>query len=244
MKAHVRRAHVIGGVCHAGRPMTVTQWDPVLEDEAPPGLPPFATEKPASPTRALKELPVLLVIAGVIAFLVRTFVAQAFYIPSGSMLPQLQILDRVVVSKLAYKLHDPRRGDIVVFDNPYPHAPDTDGPDGLLERVGRTLGEAVGVVQPSTDEFIKRVIALPGETVEGRSGHVYINGKELREPYLAGTVVTSTFAPITVPKGQLWVMGDNRGNSGDSRVFGPISQKTVVGRAVVRVWPLRSTSFL
>jgi signal peptidase I len=225
--------------------VTATQWQPVLdEDDAPPGLPPFATEKPASPTRALKELPILLVIAGIIAFVVRTFMAQAFYIPSGSMLPQLQILDRVVVSKVSYKLHDPRRGDIVVFDNPRPTQVTKDEPSNVAVRVFREVGKAVGVIQPSTDEFIKRVIGLPGETVEGRDGHVYINGRLLKEPYLQPSVVTSTFAPITVPKGQLWVMGDNRTNSGDSRVFGPISQKKVVGRAIVRVWPLNHTSFL
>jgi signal peptidase I len=224
--------------------MSVTSWEPVLEDEGPPGLPPFAVEKPASPTRALRELPVLLVIAGVIAFVVRTFVAQAFYIPSGSMLPQLQILDRVVVSKLAYKLHDPRRGDIVVFDNPYPKPPNPHPNDNIARRVGRDIGEAIGVVQPSTDEFIKRVIALPGETVEGREGHVYVNGRLLHEPYLKPTVITSTFAPVTIPHGQLWVMGDNRTNSGDSRVFGPIRQKKIVGRAIVKVWPIPKASFL
>jgi len=180
----------------------------------------------------------------VIAFLVRTFIAQAFYIPSGSMLPQLQILDRVVVSKLSYKLHDPRRGDIIVFDNPYPQAAKPADSDNAVVRVVKNVGKAVGVVQPSTDEFIKRVIGLPGETVEGRQGHVYVNGRLLREPYLKPDVVTSTFAPITIPKGQLWVMGDNRTNSGDSRVFGPISQSHIVGRAVVKVWPLGSTSFL
>ncbi len=229
--------------------MTLTSWEPVLEDEAPPGLPPFAVEKPASPTKALKELPILLVIAGVIAFVVRTFVAQAFYIPSGSMLPQLQILDRVVVSKLAYKLHDPRRGDIVVFDNPYPQQATKSENDNFVVRVVRDVGKAIGVVQPSTDEFIKRVIALPGETVEGRQGpdgvgHVYINGRLLSEPYLTPDVNTSTFAPVTVPKDQLWVMGDNRTNSGDSRVFGPIPEDKVVGRAIVRVWPFDDASFL
>jgi signal peptidase I len=224
--------------------VTLTSWEPVLEDDAPPGLPPFAVERPASPTRALKELPILLVIAGVIAFLVRTFVAQAFYIPSGSMLPQLQILDRVVVSKVSYKLHDPHRGDIVVFDNPYPQQKKAGETDNAVVRVVRTVGKAVGVVQPSTDEFIKRVIGLPGETVEGREGHVYVNGRLLNEPYLTPDVNTSTFAPLTVPKGQLWVMGDNRTNSGDSRVFGPIAEKKVVGRAIVKVWPLGSASFL
>jgi signal peptidase I len=224
--------------------LAVSHWEPVLAEEAPPGLPPFAVEKPASPARALRELPVLLVIAAVIAFVVRTFVAQAFYIPSGSMLPQLQILDRVVVSKLAYKVHDPNRGDIVVFDNPYPKAPDTHKNDNPIVKATRGLGEAIGVVQPSTDEFIKRVIGLPGETVEGRQGVVYINGRRLTEPYLQPSVVTSNFAPITVPKGQLWVMGDNRTNSGDSRVFGTIQQKHIVGRAVVRVWPFSHVSFL
>ena len=222
----------------------VTRWEPVLEEEGPPGLPPFAVEEKASPTRALRELPVLLVIAGVIAFLVRTFVAQAFYIPSGSMLPQLQILDRVVVSKVAYHLHEPNRGDIVVFDNPFPKAPGSGKHDNIVRRIGRDVGEAVGVVQPSTDEFIKRVIALPGETVEGHEGHVYINGRLLNEPYLKPDVITSTFSPVTIPHGQLWVMGDNRTNSGDSRVFGPIRQKKIVGRAVVRVWPIDHMSFL
>ncbi|MBA3653499.1 MAG: signal peptidase I [Actinobacteria bacterium] len=224
--------------------MTLTAWEPVLEDEAPPGLPPFAVHQPASPARALKELPILIVIAAVIAFVVRTFIAQAFYIPSGSMLPQLQLLDRVVVSKLSYHLHDPRRGDIVVFDNPHPAPPAPAKHDSPVGRVARNIGEAVGVVQPSTDEFIKRVIGLPGETVEGREGHVYVNGRLLQEPYLKPDVNTSSFTPVTIPDGQLWVMGDNRTNSGDSRVFGPIRESTIVGRAIVRVWPVSTASFL
>ena len=225
--------------------MTLTSWEPVLEgDDAAPGLPPFAVEPPPAPGRALRELPVLLVIAGVIAFVVRTFVAQAFYIPSGSMLPQLQLLDRVVVSKLAYRLHDPRRGDIVVFDNPRPTEAEKKDDDNVAVRFVRGIGEAVGVVQPSTDEFIKRVIALPGDTVEGRNKHVYVNGRLLREPYLPRDVETNDFAPVTIPKGQLWVMGDNRGNSSDSRVFGPIRDSKVVGRAIIRVWPFSHASFL
>ena len=195
-------------------------------------------------SRTLRELPVLFVVALTIAFLVKTFLAQAFYIPSGSMLPQLQLYDRVVVSKLAYKLHDPHRGDIVVFDAPNAkvgrQSPDR-GPVGNLLHY---VGERVGVVQPSTDEFIKRVVALPGESVEGREGRVLVNGRQLTEPYLAQGTVTSTFGPVTVPDGMLWVMGDNRGNSADSRVFGPIKQDTVVGRAVVRVWPPSHASFL
>ena len=192
----------------------------------------------------MRELPVLFVVALVIAFLVKTFLAQAFYIPSGSMLPQLQLYDRVVVSKVAYKLHDPRRGDIVVFDEPLRgHKPEPEGgnPAG---RAVHWLLERVGVVPPSTDEFIKRVIALPGETVEGKDGGILINGRKLVEPYLSPGTTTSAFGPFTVPEGALWVMGDNRSNSADSRVFGTIDQDTVVGRAVVKVWPLADASFL
>ncbi len=176
-----------------------------------------------------------------IAVGIKTFVAQAFYIPSGSMLPQLQVNDRIVVSKLSYRLHDPHRGDIVVFDSPNPTPPDT---ATFVEKVLRGLGQAIGIGAPSTDEFVKRVLALPGETVEGRLGKVYVNGKVVVEPYLAPNVTTSDFEPVVVPPGHLWVMGDNRGNSSDSRVFGPIREANVVGRAVVRVWPFPDAAFL
>jgi signal peptidase I len=194
-----------------------------------------------SPWHTAREVPILLLSAAVLAFLLKTLVAQAFYIPSGSMLPQLQINDRVVVSKLAYRLHPPRRGDIVVFDCPAvscvhkQHAG-----EGLL----RKLAEGIGVVQPSAEEFIKRIVGLPGETVEGRDGVVYVDGRRLIEPYLPPNTVTSDFAPIKVPAGHLWVMGDNRTNSSDSRVFGPIPRDTVVGRTIVRVWPIPKASFL
>jgi signal peptidase I len=201
-----------------------------------------------SPTAAktLRELPLLLLAAAVIAFLVKTFIAQAFFIPSGSMLPQLQVDDRVVVSKLSYKLHDPHRGDIVVFDNPRP-APTVKKPSNPVSKVYRKVGEGIGLIQPSTEEFIKRVVALPGEEVDIKEGKVYINGRELVEPYLTpGTLTLPGILkyPQTVPPNSLFVMGDNRGNSSDSRVFGPISQEKVVGRTIVKVWPFGDMSFL
>jgi signal peptidase I len=104
--------------------------------------------------------------------------------------------------------------------------------------------EAVGITKPQKTILIKRVIALPGETVEGRSGHVYIDGRLLIEPYLPPDVVTETFAPTTVPDGQLWVMGDNRSDSEDSHIFGPITESSVIGRAIMKVWPPGDTSFL
>ena len=206
-------------------------------------------DEPSAPTAAktLRELPLLLLAAAVIAFLVKTFIAQAFFIPSGSMLPQLQIDDRVVVSKLSYKLHDPHRGDIVVFDNPMP-ARMANGPSNPVSKIYRKIGEGIGLIQPSTEEFIKRVIALPGESVDIKEGKVYVNGHELVEPYLAPGTLTLPGGrfefPQTVPENTLWVMGDNRGNSSDSRVFGPISQDKVVGRTIVKVWPFGDMSFL
>jgi signal peptidase I len=179
----------------------------------------------------------------IIAILTNTFVAQAFFIPSASMVPQLRVNDRVVVSKLAYHLHPPRRGDVVVFAAP-PEEQQAIGPSG--DAVGRALqgiGRALGVSE-SQKELIKRVVGLPGETVEGRNGRVYVDGQLLDEPYLPKGTLTSDFGPIVVPPGELWVMGDNRGDSSDSRVFGPIRRSSVVGRAIWRIWPVDHLSFL
>ena len=190
---------------------------------------------------AAREFALLIVTAIVIAVVVKTFVAQAFFIPSGSMLPQLQIDDRVVVSKVSYRLHDPRRGDIVVFDAPG-GGPEESSP--FLERAVRSVAESVGIMAPSTDEYIKRVVALPGERIEGIGGKVVVDGRELVEPYLPPGAATSDFPAVVVPPDTVFVLGDNRANSADSRVFGPVPRSTVVGRAIARVWPLGHTSFL
>ena len=225
-------------------------WRPALEDgpPPPPGLPPFAVERETGGSPAhglLRELPVLLLVAALIVWPLKSHVAQAFYIPSPSMEPQLGINERVLVSKLSYRLHEPRRGDIVVFDCP-PRAscPPPAEPGNVAIRVARAAGEAVGVVQPSTEEWIKRVIALPGETVQGRGGRVYVNGRLLVEPYLPRGTSTSEFGPERVPEGHLWVMGDNRGRSFDSRFVGPVARDKVVGRAVLKIWPPARASFL
>jgi signal peptidase I len=194
--------------------------------------------------RGIRELVIILVAAGLIAFLLKTLVGQLFFIPSTSMLPQLEVDDRVMVSKLSYRLHPPRRGDIVVFDCPPLRCPGDKKESGLLLRALRGVGEAVGVIQPSTEDFIKRVVALPGETIEVRGGVVYINGLRLVEPYLPSGAFTADLAPTTVPARHLYVLGDHRVNSADSRFFGPISQSSIVGRAVIRVWPLAKASFL
>jgi signal peptidase I len=222
----------------------VIDWRPVAagRDDIGDDLPPLGDpEAGRRPHQTLRELPFLLGLAVLIAFLFKTFVAQAFFIPSESMVPELLVGDRVVVSKVSYRLHDPRRGDVVVFDDPNPAPPDH---PALPIRVVRGLLEAVGLRQPSTDEFIKRVIGLPGDVVEGRGGKVFVNGRELVEPYLPRGVTTSDFAPVKLSDDQLWVMGDNRSRSLDSRSFGPIERSTIVGRAMARAWPITRIAFL
>jgi len=190
----------------------------------------------------VREAVVLVGTAMLIAFLIKSFVAQAFFIPSGSMIPQLHVGDRVVVSKLAYRLHDPHRGDIVVFDAP--NQVTAKDHEALPGKVLKGILESIGLSTPSTEEYIKRVIGLPGEKVEGRGGRVYVNGRELVEPYLGQGPTTRDFEPTTLAADELWVMGDNRENSSDSRVFGPIKESTIVGRAFVKVWPIPDGSFL
>ena len=195
----------------------------------------------------IREIPLLIGIAVVVAVLVKTFVAQAFYIPSTSMVPELLVNDRIIVSKLAYDLHSPRRGDIIVFKAPPSQQP-PQVPDSSPAPVRwlRDLGVDIGVIPPSTEDFIKRVIGLPGDVVEARDGHVYVNDRLLAEPYLPSGDQTADFGPVTVPAGRLWVLGDNRGGSCDSRCFpeGAIPESSIIGRAMIRVWPLDHASFL
>ncbi len=170
-----------------------------------------------SSTRNMVEWALVIVGAIVVAFLVKTFLVQAFQIPSASMHPTLLEGDRVLVNKLSYDLHDVNRGDVVVFARP----------------------KSMNAGPNDPDDLIKRVIGLPGDTVQTKDGHVYIDGRELDEPYLAeDTVSDGIDDPVTIPEGHLWVMGDNRGDSQDSRVFGPIPEDDVVGRAFLIMWPL------
>jgi signal peptidase I len=195
--------------------------------------------------RGLAEVPIIVGLAVAIVVVLRAAVVQPFYIPSASMVPQLRINDKILVSRISYRLHEVHRGDLIVFSEP-PGAklegPLSTSPTGLAG-VWHSIGERLGLV-PRTDELVKRVIALPGETVEAHDNHIFIDHRLLVEPYLPPDVVTSDFAPQTVPKGMLWVMGDNRQDSEDSRYFGPIRRGTVVGRAVLRIWPLTHFSFL
>lgn len=206
--------------------------------DAPADDPDGKEEK--KPGHFLKELPVLILIAFGLALLIKTFFAQAFFIPSESMLPTLQINDRVLVNKIVYRIRDPRRGEIVVFV-----AERDERQRSLLQKVRSFLTEGLGVVRPSEKDFIKRVIGLPGEQIRiNERGRVFIRpaggGKEFRldEPYLADEKDLTAFGPVSIPEDQYFVMGDNRPNSSDSRkLLGPIDRSSIIGKAFMRIWP-------
>jgi signal peptidase I len=203
----------------------------VGDGEAPPG------RTTRHWVRSLAEIPIIATLAVVIVLVVRAVLVQPFYIPSASMVPQLEVNDKILASRLSYHLHPIHRGDLVVF-----HAPpgiNVGSSGGALSWLTGPLG-----LSPRDDVLVKRVIGLPGETVEGHGGHVFIDGRLVIEPYLGPTVRTDDFPAKVIPPGMLWVMGDNRTDSEDSRIFGPIKEHSVIGRAFVKVWPLGSLSFL
>ncbi len=173
------------------------------------------TDMPDRRHRALLDWAVVIIVALLVAFLVRTFVLAHFVVDGTSMFSTLHDDDRVFVNKLSYRLHDPNRGDVVVLHQD----------SGASER-----------------DLIKRVIALPGETIEIQNCQVSIDGQTLEEPYLDPAVVTpgncgGDLAPVLVPEDHVFVMGDNRGGSQDSRALGPIEEDDLVGRAFVVFWP-------
>lgn len=181
------------------------------------------------------ELPVLVLIALVAAILIKTFLAQAFYIPSTSMLPTLEVNDRIMVNKLAYQFGDPEPGDIVVFESPFA----SDEAEPFLTVALRTIAESIGIRTASLDDdLIKRIIATSGQTVAIRANMVFVDEEPLDEPYLANGVTMRDMEPVVLGPDEVWVMGDNRNNSGDSRRFGPIPVVSIVGEAFVRLWPL------
>lgn len=168
-----------------------------------------------------------------IAVVVKTFLIQPFWIPSESMLPTIEVNDRVMVNKLAYRIGDVERGDVVVFLNPL----EPESEETIPEAVIRSVLEAVGVRTRGLDDLIKRVIGLPGETVEVRDGQLLIDGVVLLEDYTDGSFMPDA-GPFVVEPGMVFVMGDNRDESFDSRRFGPVPIEDVVGRAFVTIWPV------
>lgn len=228
--------------------------EPVQAEPGEPGEPAEAEEpgQPEQPARKRKhrsffvELPFLLAIALGLALLIKAFVLQAFFIPSGSMENTLQIGDRVLVNKVVYHLRDIHRGEVIVFNGLDSWTPEGNiqPPHNEIQRIFRSIGSAFGVAPPGEKDFIKRVIGVPGDTVFccDAKGRVTVNGVALHENYLFQDD-HQPFGPVTVPKGRLWVMGDHRGDSADSRAHtgdpggGTVPADKVIGRAFVIVWP-------
>ena len=195
-------------------------------------------EEPAKHRSFWREFPVLVVAAFALALLIKTFVLQAFYIPSGSMLPTLEVGERILVEKVSYRFGGPDRGNVVVFERSLdPAAPSPHEDDSVAEDVVNAFKSLFGWPTGGEQDYVKRVMAIGGDTIEGREGVVYVNDEPVDEPYLPDGVVTNDFPPQQIPMGQIFVMGDNRGSSDDSRNFGPVPDGEVVGRAFLSIWP-------
>lgn len=201
-----------------------------------------------------QELPLMLTIAGCLAVLVRAFLLQPFLIPSGSMENTLRVGDRVLVNKMAYLAHPPRRGDVVVFHGTGRwQQPRAGVSQSFPARLSRTLGELAGEERDGEKNLIKRVVGVPGDRVSccDARGRVEIDGTPIPEPYvhddapLNGTGCASRrFAAVTVPAGHVWVLGDHRGRSADARCHGPVAVGDVAGEAFAVVWPPRRAGML
>ncbi|HEX6581520.1 MAG TPA: signal peptidase I [Actinomycetota bacterium] len=182
----------------------------------------------------LGELPGLILMAFALALLIKSTLLQAFWIPTGSMEPTLVPGDRVIVAKVPYYFHEPQRGDVIVFEEPDPAK---EPERGVWGAITHWLGQGLGFSPPDNSDYIKRVIGEPGDVVSARNGDVYVNDVRISEPYLHER--TARFPETTVPTGELFVMGDNRSNSLDSRFgLGFVPVDRVVGKAVWIIWPV------
>jgi signal peptidase I len=222
---------------------------PVKPPADPPADPPSdregedAGKKQPGPLAVVRETVVLVALAILLAVVFKTFLVAAFYIPSGSMESTLNVSDRVLVEKVSYRFGDVQNGDVVVFVHD-DLGLQASGPSNPIARFFSSLGQAIGLVPPSDRDFIKRVVGLPGDEITCDGRHLLRNGKPVDEPYLDPGVTTDGCKPMTVPAGKLYVMGDNRTNSQDSRSFGFIDRSDVVGRAFVRIWPVTHIGWL
>lgn len=198
-----------------------------------------------------KELPILIVVALVLAFVIQHFFARVYMIPSGSMMQTLQVGDRILVDKITYNFSAPEPGDVVVFEGPPTWVPrgSVDDSDNAFVDFLQSIGSVFGLAPPDEKDFVKRIIATGGQTISccDDKGRVTVNGDPLKEPYIYWPPgvphVQKEFGPVTVPEGSVWVMGDNRTNSADSRfqggggVAGTVPVEYIIGEARLIVLP-------
>ena len=203
----------------------------------------------------LKELPILIVVALVVSLFIKSFLVQFFYIPSGSMENTLQVQDRVAVNKVPFISDNIKRGDIVVFRDPNNWLPENlENSSNSLTSKAKSLLVTVGVLpNPAKQYLVKRVVGVAGDRIVccADSGKLSINGVEVTEPYIYGGDTPSDIKfDVTVPEGKLWVMGDHRGASADSRYHqedindGFVPLNTVSGRVVAVIWPFKNVTYV
>jgi signal peptidase I len=184
--------------------------------------------------RSLAELLVILVLAAVFAVLIQSFLLKSFVIPSSSMSPTLQVGDRVMVDRVTLCFRKPRRGDIVVFRFP-PISPEAENTTNPFYWPFEQIGETLHLSHRGTTPYVKRVVASEGETVELRKGKLYVDGKRIEESYAVED--NSDFGPVPVPEGHVFCLGDNRPNSRDSRFWGTVPTRSIIGRVFLIWWP-------
>ena len=203
----------------------------------------------------LKELPFLVVVALVASLLIKTFLVQFFYIPSGSMENTLQVQDRVAVNKIPFVSRSIDRGDVVVFRDPDNWLPENvDFGTNKIVSTAKAALVAIGVLpNPAKQYLVKRVVGVAGDRIIccTKDDKLSINGVEVDEPYIfAGNKPSEMTFDVTVPEGKIWVMGDHRGASADSRYhqedinkgFVPVSK--VTGRVVAVIWPFKNITYV
>ena len=197
----------------------------------------------------LREFPILVIVALAVSLVIKSFLVQFFYIPSGSMENTLQINDRVAVNKIPFISNSINRGDVVVFRDPSNWLPEpyVDNQNKVIAKIKDGL-VLVGVLpNPAKQYLVKRVIGIAGDNVVGKDGVVTINGKKTTEPYIfAGNKASELDFNVTVPEGKIWVMGDHRGASADSRYHqddvnnGFVPESKVTGRVLGIIWPVKN----
>jgi signal peptidase I len=241
---------------HATATTETTEKTEASKTEAPDGTKkkPRKPKKQRSTLARVTELPMLILLAFFIAVLIKTFLVQAFYIPSSSMYPTLKVGDRVLVQKVQYAIGDPGRGDVVVFER------DVFGPKdqqslSTLDKFRNFFRDLLGLPTGQYEDYIKRVVAVGGDVISysGSPRKLVVNGETQDEPYIAKGIdrasptltgsdcrrldMDQVDDSCRVPAGSVFVMGDNRGNSEDSRIIGPVDEDKIVGRAFLIIWP-------
>jgi signal peptidase I len=195
------------------------------------------------------ELVVIVAIALGLALAIQAFVVKPYRIPSGSMLPTLHVNQRVLVDRIGNNFSSPHVGNIIVFHPPKAYAAGCANPNEGENQAGQDAAKPCDVAgpQPSSETFIKRVVGVPGDRISVRDGHVIRNGVREKDSYIdpCGAGGACTFSgTITVPKGDYYMMGDNRGASDDSRFWGPVPKSWIIGKAFLTYWPPDRLGFL